>query len=251
MFISPDGGVITNQTGYLRPDKFAPVMETALKKEVEFKTKLAEYKKNPDDLKLNREIAILYINRQQFEKALPISKKIPDDLELNREIAIFYISRQQFEKALAISEKIPDDLELNSQFALAYLNIQQLDKALPFSEKVFAKDAKNESGNVSKLHIQIGFAYAMQLQRKPSDDTVAEKAMMHFEKVIENYPESNEYEPAQYYLGVTYHVQEKFDKAIAVFEKLLNHGKNESLLQQAERMLKSAQDSLDSTPKTQ
>ncbi len=221
MFISPDGGVITYQRGYLAPDKFAPVMEEALKKETEFKAKLAEYKKNPEDLKLNREIAILYIKRQQFEKALPIS------------------------------EKLPDDLELNSQFALAYLNIQELEKALPFSEKVFAKDPKNETGNVSKLHTQIGLAYAMQLQRKPSDDKLAEKTVMHFQKVIENYPESNESEPAQYYLGVTYHILKQFDKAIVVLEKLLNHGKNENLLQQAEVMLKRAQDSLESTPKNQ
>lgn len=221
MFISPDGGVITNQGGFLPPDKFAPVMEEALKKEAEFKAKLAEYKKNPEDLKLNREIAILYIKRQQFEKALPISKKLPDDLELN------------------------------SQFALAYLSIQQLEKALPFSEKVFAKDKKNETGHVSKLHTQIGLAYAMQLQRKPSDDKLAEKTVMHFQKVIENYPESNESEPAQYYLGVTYHILKQFDKAIVVLEQLLNHGKNENLLQQAEVMLKRAQDSLESTPKNQ
>jgi tetratricopeptide (TPR) repeat protein len=221
LFISPDGGVITNQGGYLPPEKFAPVMEEALNKEMGFKAKLAEYKKNPDDLKLNREIAILYINRQQFEKALPIG------------------------------EKLPDDLELNSQFALAYLNIQQLDKALPFSEKVFAKDTKNESGNVSKLHTQIGLAYAMQLQKNPSDEKLAESAVMHLQQVIENFPESNEFEPSQYYLGVTYHIHMQFDKAIGVFEKLLNHGKNENLLRQAEMMLKRAQDSLASTPKDQ
>ena len=221
MFISPDGGVITNQGGYLPPDKFAPVMETALKKEVEFKAKLAEYKENPEDLKLNREIAILFIDRQQIDKALPISAKLPDDLELN------------------------------SQFALAYLKIQQFERALSFSEKVFAKDTKNESGNVSKLHTQIGLAYAMQLQRKPSDEDLAEKTVMHFQKVIENYPKSNEIESAQYYLGVTYHILKQFDKAIVVFEKLLNHGKNENLLRQAEMMLKRAQDSLEATPKDQ
>ena len=196
-------------------------METALKKEMEFKAKLAEYKKNPEDLKLNREIGILYINRQQFEKALPIS------------------------------EKLPDDLELNSQFALAYLNIQELDKALPFSEKVFAKDTKNESGHVTKLHTQIGLAYATQLQRTPSEENLGEKAVMHFQKVIDNFSESNEFEIAQYYLGITYHILKQFDKAIVVFEKLLNHGKNENLLRQTEMMLKRAQDSLEAAPKNQ
>lgn len=221
MFISPDGGVITNQGGYLPPDKFAPVMEETIKKEAEFKAKLAEYKKNPEDMKLNREIAILYINRQQLEKALPISKKLPDDLELN------------------------------SQFALAYLNLQKLDLALLYGEKVFAKDTKNESGNVSKLHTQIGLAYAMQLQRKPSDEKLAEKAVKHLQTVIDKFPESKESESAQYYLGATYHINKQYDKAIVVLEKLLNHGKNENLLRQAEMMLKRAQDSLEAVPKNQ
>ena len=108
-----------------------------------------------------------------------------------------------------------------------------------------------KSGNVSKLHTQIGLAYAMQLQRTPSDDELAEKTVMHFQKVIENYPDSNESEPAQYYLGVTYHIRKQFDKAIVVLEQLLNHGKNENLLRQAEMMLKRAQDSLESAPKNQ
>ena len=188
-------------------------METALVKEADFKTKLAAYKKNPEDLKINREIAVLYIDRQQFEKALPISKKMPDDLVLNR------------------------------KFAFAYIGIQQPDKALPYSEKVFAKDPENTTGDVSKLHTQLGLAYAMQLQAKPSDDALAEKAVSHLQKVIEKYQASKEYEPAQYYLGVTYHIHKQFDKAILVLEKLIAHGTNENLLRNAEMMLKRAQDS--------
>lgn len=196
-------------------------MENALIKEADFKTKLAAYMKNPEDLKISREIAVLYIDRQQFEKALPISKKMPDDLVLNR------------------------------KFAFAYIGIQQIDKALPYSEKVFAKDPKNTTGDVSKLHTELGLAYATQLQAKPSDAALAENALKHFQKVVDDFQESKEYEPAQYYLGVTYHISKQFDKAILVLEKLLNHGTNENLLRNAEMMLKRAQDSLEAAPKDQ
>ena len=45
--------------------------------------------------KLNREIAILFLQRQQIEKALPISKKMPDDVELNREFAFIILARMR------------------------------------------------------------------------------------------------------------------------------------------------------------
>lgn len=188
-------------------------METTLTKEADFQNKLAAYKKNPEELKNNREIAILYIDRQQIDKALPISKKFPDDLILNRKLAYTYIG------------------------------LYQPDNALPFSEKIFAKDPENTMGDVSKLHTQLGIAYATLLQRKPSDDALAEKAITHFQKVIDKFSESKEYETAQLYLGATYHIYKQFDKAIAVLEKLIEHGKSENIKQQAEIMLKRSQDS--------
>ncbi|MDE0088782.1 MAG: hypothetical protein OXU23_23885, partial [Candidatus Poribacteria bacterium] len=122
LFIGPDGGVITKKVGYAPPEEFAPVMEEALKKEMEFQAKLAIFKEMPDDVTLNREIATLYLQRQQIEKALLISEKMPDDVEINREIGIYYLGKNEIEKALLISEKIPDDIELNREIGIYYLN---------------------------------------------------------------------------------------------------------------------------------
>lgn len=210
MFIGPDGGVITKKVGYAPPEEFTPVMEEALKKEMEFQAKLAKFKEMPDDTTLNSEIAILYIKREQLEKALLISKKIPDDVKLNNEIT------------------------------LVYLGQRQLEKALPFSKKVIENDPKNTSGLLPALHIQLGVAYGNQIQDK-AEGVAAENtkmALMHFQKVIDTYPKSDVYELAQLYLGVVYSISKQYDKSIEVLEKLISHTSNDQVKRTAEANLK-------------
>jgi tetratricopeptide (TPR) repeat protein len=243
------------------PDNFLPVMKNVLKQEANFQEKLAKLKEMPDDPKLNRQIGILYLKRQQIEKALPISEKMPDDVELNREFAIYYLGKNQFEKALLISEKMPDDVyylgknqfekallisekmpddvKLNNEFAMTYLKTMQIEKALPFSEKVFENDPDNSTELLPKLNLQIGLTYAMQIQRKSGEEAseYAGKAVVYFQNIIETYPKSSEYESAQYYLGVTYSLDKQFDKSIEVLEKLINHITNENLKKQTQTTL--------------
>ncbi len=248
LFISPDGGVIKNHSGYMPPDNFLPVMEDVLKKETEFQEKLAKYEENPDDVKLSREIAILFLQRQQIEKALPISKKMPDDVELNREIGFYYLGKNQIDEALQISEKMPDDVKLNSRIAITYLKHramefqQKIELALSFSNKVIEKDPKNSTGLLPNLHIEIGLAYAMQLQIQAGKEDVdvselAENAVMHFQKIIDNYPKSNVYDRSQYYLGITYSLNKQYDKSIEALEKLINHTGDDQMKQAATRQL--------------
>jgi len=242
LFISPDGGVIKNHSGYMPPNDFLPVMENVLKTESEFQEKLAEYKEKPDDVKLNREIAILFLQRQQVEKALPISKKMPDDVELNREFGFYYLGKDQIDEALQISEKMPDDVKLNNQIAVTYLQKRQIEAALPYSKKVIEKDPKNSSGLLPNLHIQIGLAYAMKLQVEAGKEgtdvsELAENAIMYFQTIIDKYPKSTNYETAQYYLGITYSLNKQYDKSIALFEKLISHSSDDRIIQSATRQL--------------
>ncbi len=240
LFIGPDGGVITKNVGFASPEKFAPVMKEALKKETEFQAKLAKLKEMPDDVEINREIAILYLQRQQIEKALPISEKMPDDVEINREIGIYYLSMNEIEKALLISEKMPDDVKLNNQFAITYLDQRQLEKALPFSKKVFDNDPKNTSGLIPGLHIKLGVTYGNQIRDKTEDIAAknAEMALMHFQKVIDTHPKSDVFELAHLYLGVTYSLSKQYDKSIEVLEKLVSHTTDERMKLNAEANLK-------------
>ena len=189
-------------------------MEEALKAEAAFKEKLAKLKKMPDDMELNREIAILYLARKQIEKALPISKKMPDDLKLTGHFALFYIEQQQ------------------------------LEKALPIAEKVFEKDVKNETGLIPKLHTELGLTYGRQIRDGAGEINTEnlQKAVKHFEVIIEKYPKDSLYEAAQYYLGTTYVFGNQFDKGIAILEKFVNHATDKELKVHAEAMLKRAKE---------
>ena len=75
VFTSSDGGMISKQVGFVYPNQFAPVIETALEKEKDFMKKLAELEKTPDDAKLNAQVALTYLERTQLEKALLFSKE--------------------------------------------------------------------------------------------------------------------------------------------------------------------------------
>ncbi len=75
LFISSDGGLIQRASGFLTPEQFSPIMQDALAKEKVFSKKLAELEKKPDDAKLNAQVALTYLERNQLEKAVPISEK--------------------------------------------------------------------------------------------------------------------------------------------------------------------------------
>ena len=184
LFVSPDGGLIQMASGFLPPDQFAPVMEDALKKETAFQEKLEKLETTSDDAKLNAEVALTYLERQQLEKAIL------------------------------------------------------------FSEKVFASDPRNRSKLIPNLHNQFGLTYGTLLETADAEKSEAyfEKAVSHFKIVIDKYPRSNVYEPAQYYLGVTYAIREHFEDSIAVLEKLSHHATDENIRQSAEAMLERVKD---------
>ena len=76
VFASSDGGMISKQVGFAYPNDFAPVIETALEKEQAFVEQLTQLEKTPDDVKLNSQVALTYLERTQLEKALRFSKKV-------------------------------------------------------------------------------------------------------------------------------------------------------------------------------
>ena len=50
-------------------------MKDALKKETEFQEKLEKLKAKSDDAKLNAQVALTYLEREQLEKAVLFSEK--------------------------------------------------------------------------------------------------------------------------------------------------------------------------------
>ena len=187
LFVSPDGGLIEKASGFLTPEQFSPIMQNALAKEETFSKKLDGLKKKPDDAKLNAQVALTYIERNQLEKAGA------------------------------------------------------------FSEKAFEQDPKNRTKLIPDLHNQLGLAYGAVVEQAMLENTEEaevhfEKAVSHFKTVIDAYPKSKAYEPAQYYLGVTYAIKGNFKEGIAVLEKLSHHAKDANIRQNAEAMLERVKD---------
>ncbi len=171
-----------------------------------------------------------------FQEKLSKLKKMPDDMDLNREIAILYIQRHQIEKAEPIHEKMPDDVKLNNEFAMMHLNKGQIEKALPYTQKVFDKDPDNTMGLLPDLHLKVGITYGLMIQNSSEEDAVknGKNAILHFQSVIEKYPDSKVFETAQYYLGVTYSLTGEYKKSIELLEKLMNHTTDARMKQNAQ-----------------
>lgn len=239
LFVSPDGGLIKHHKGFAPPKLFLPVMEEAIKLEADFQEKLAKFQNMPDDLSLNREMAKLYLQRYQIEKAEPILKKMPDDVDLNRDFAIYYLSQNEFEKAILIKEKMPDDIMLNYEFVKAYLSKRQFGEALIISDTILALDPKNDSGILPDMHYEIALGHARMIQNSPEElrQGYFDTAVAHFQMVINKYPDNVRNEISQLYLGVTYSLVGKYDTSIEVLEKLINHTSDENMKKQAENNL--------------
>lgn len=153
----------------------------------------------------------------------------------------------EFQEKLEKLKAKSDDAKLNAQVALTYLERMQLEEAVLFSEKAFAHDPKNRTKLIPNLHNQLGLAYGAlvegaMLENSEDAETHFEKAVLHFKTVIDTYPKSKAYEPAQYYLGVIYAIKGNFEEAIAVLEKLSHHAKDENIRQNAEAMLERVKD---------
>ena len=153
----------------------------------------------------------------------------------------------EFQEKLEKLKAKSDDAKLNAQVALTYLERMQLEEAVLFSEKAFEHDPKNRTKLIPNLHNQLGLAYGAlvegaMLENSEEAETHFEKAVFHFKTVIDAYPKSKAYEPAQYYLGVTYAIKGKYEDAIATLEKLSHHAKDENIRQNAEAMLERVKD---------
>ncbi|SVE48584.1 uncharacterized protein METZ01_LOCUS501438, partial [marine metagenome] len=59
----------------------------------------------------------------------------------------------------------------------------------------------------------------------------------HLKTVIDKYPQSEFYESAQLYLGVTYFLQGKKPMAISLLEKLSSHAQDSDIQREANRIL--------------
>ncbi len=154
------------------------------------------------------------------------------------------ISKEEeaFNKLKVAIQKNPDDSKANAELALIYINRGKLEQGKPLFDKVVKKDPNNETGLLPELYVNLALHYGLNATGDNEKDYF-QKAEELFQKVIDTYPDSKFYEDAQYYLGVTYAVQEKFESAIAILEKLRD-AKNEEIRREAATWLERLESSM-------
>ena len=139
-------------------------------------------------------------------------------------------------------QKNPKDLKANAGLALIYINRGKLEQGKPLFDKVVKQDPNNKTGLLPELYVNLALHYGQNAAGDNEKDYF-QKAEKFFQTVIDTYPDSKFYEDAQFYLGVTYAIQEKSELAIATLEKL-SDAKNEEVRQQAAIWLERLKDSM-------
>ena len=213
VFLSSKGDLISSNTGFRPPDQFSELMNKTLKEENELKRLRAEIQKNPNDLKINVDLAMIYIKRGNLERGQTLVDKI-QELDPSNQFRV-----------------LP---QVYAEMALAHVNQGNIVEGQALLDKVLALDLKDESA-LPKLHYNFGFFYYGQSRQNNKD--YPQKAEKHLKIVIDKYPQSEFYEPAQFYLAQIYSIQKKNPMAISLLEKLSSHTKDAYIQERADHIL--------------
>lgn len=139
-------------------------------------------------------------------------------------------------KALKLAvQKHPKDPAHHAKLASIYIQRGKFEQGKPLFDKVVKLDPNNETGLLPELYVDFGLYYGNDAAAG-NEKANFQRAEMLFQKVIDTYPDSKFYEDAQYYLGITYAIQEKSELAIATLEKLRD-AKDEEIRQQTAKLL--------------
>lgn len=142
---------------------------------------------------------------------------------------------EAFKELKVAVQKNPDDAKANAGLALIYIKRGKFELGKPLFDKVTKQDPNNTTGLLPELYVNFGLHYGNSAAGDNAKDYF-QKAETFFQKVIDTYPDSKLYEDAQYYLGITYAIQEKSELAIATLEKLTD-AKNEEIREQTAILL--------------
>mgnify|MGYP001331526588 CR=1 FL=1 len=209
--LSPEGDFIRTIEPS-RPDQFAASMRKTLEEESEVKNLRAKIQKNPENLKAYISLAMIYIKRGNFTEGQTLVNKI---------------------SVLDPSNQSKFFTKVCAEMALAPINPSNIEEGDALLDKASAFDLKDESA-LPQLHLNFGFFYGQNYQ---SNKNYLQKSEKHFKTVIDNYPQSEFYEPTQFYLAQIYSIQKKNSMAIPLLEKLSNHAQNAAIKKEANLIL--------------
>ena len=132
-------------------------------------------------------------------------------------------------------QKNPDDVKATAGLALIYIKRGKFEQGKPLFDKVVRQDSNNGTGLLPELYVNLALYYG-QNAIGDNEKEYYQKTEEYLRIVIEKYSDSEVYEDAQHYLGITYALQEKVELAIAIFEKLID-AEDEEIRKQAAQLL--------------
>jgi TolA-binding protein len=120
---------------------------------------------------------------------------------------------ETLKELLAREEANPEDLELAYEVGTMYVETGRADKARSRFEKIVAQDLENKTGHRPSALMQLGFIDLTAQQ--------AEDAIILFNLVLEEYPDSPEARKCLLYVGDANHLMDNVDGAVAVYREVV------------------------------
>ena len=142
---------------------------------------------------------------------------------------------EAFTKLKIAVQKNPNDSKVTAGLALIYIKRGKFEQGKPLFDKALKQDPNNETGLLPELYVNLALYYG-QNAIGDNEKEYYQKTEEYLRTVIEKYSDSEVYEDAQHYLGITYALQEKVELAIAIFEKLID-AEDEEIRRQAAQLL--------------
>ena len=214
VFATSDGDLISNNPGYRPPIPFAQLMKKTLDEQADFKKLVIQQKKDPKNLKLMVDLALIYIKRENLSESQPLIDHITQKDAKN--VAGHLIDIYQALGLMYLSQGKIKSTEL------------QLEKILSI---------KSSDADLSNLYFQLGLYYGQIAGNQPDSSGFYEKAITYFETVVAKYPKSQLHEEAQLYTGISYMLKGDQDQAKKTLSELRQTAKNTDILDRANSFL--------------
>ena len=148
-----------------------------------------------------------------------------------------------FKELKVAVQKNPNDSQANARLALIYIKRGKFEQGKPLFDKVVKQDPSNGTGLLPELYVSLALYYG-QNAIGDKEKEYYQKAEEYLRIVVDKYSDSEVYEGAQHYLGITYALQEKVELAIAIFEKLID-AEDEEIRKQAAQILQRLKGSME------
>lgn len=208
IFLDASGSDVLGQfSGYLPAEEYWQEMQQAL----DFVKLQEQYEKNPEDVQLNLKLALAYLERAMLEKAQPMAQRVlkadPDNT-LGHAVQIHH--------SLARANAVDG-------------NFEQAEEHL---KKVRLWD--EEGKHLPQLNFELGYQYLNQNQ--------PDKAVSYLQKVYQEYTESEMADPARFFTGLAYALQERYEEALPLMRDYAENGKNERLRDYAKGQIKTLEE---------